>query len=166
MKVIFPFAVSLQDQLKCASFKNSCEPKLSGNTGLNGYVILLPPFFPAAEGTLQRGSSFTSRSRKEGLRLAERVVTSSCWVDKFSLGGWGRTMGLRPSNRRDLRGHRVNTPTLHFCFVYGRNSKPFLLPQFTLTVSQNESFPPNTLHYMTVQLFALSLRRSVATAVR
>lgn len=66
----------------------------------------------------------------------------------------------------EIQGHRVNTPALHFCFVYGRNSRPFLLPQFTLTVSQNKSFPPNTLHYMTVQLFALSLRRSVATAVR
>lgn len=73
---------------------------------------------------------------------------------------------LEPSNWRDLQGHRANTPALHFCFVFGGNSRPFLLPQSTLTISQNESFPPNTLHYITVQLFALSLRRSVATAAR
>lgn len=41
-----------------------------------------------------------------------------------------------------------------------------LLPQSALTVSQNESFPQNAFHYITVQLFALSLRRSVATAAR
>lgn len=73
-------------------------------------------------GTLQRGSSFTSRSRKEGLPLAERVVTSSCCVDKLGRGGWGRSLALRPQvfqvlarrsgtlNRRYLQGHRVNTP--------------------------------------------------------
>lgn len=86
-------------------------------------------------------------------------------------------MGLRPQACQVLAtsgtlkperpsGTSVNTPALHFCFVFGGNSRPFLLPQSTLTVSQNESFPPNASHYMTVQLFALSLRRSVDTAAR
>lgn len=81
----------------------------------------------------------------EWISLGE-VVGALIWVYVHKLVEFWQQVD--PSNRRDLQAHQANTPALHFCF--GGNSRPFLLPQSTLTVSQNESFPPNSFHYITL----------------